>query len=112
MHAEVDEVNIGRRYVAFAINSSSCSVSLQIPGDPIVGLFYNASTISTSSTTTTTSVETTIPVTSVAPQTTIKQNISQQGGYTYTVLLIILIFILLVTYWHATVKKRRKWSNK
>lgn len=102
---------------AFTINATSCSISLQIPGDPIVGLFYNASTVSTSSTTpsttssnnTATSVETTIPVNSIAPQTTTKQNTSQQGSYTDIALLIIFICIIIAAYWwYATVKKRIK----
>ena len=76
----------------FTVNASACTVTFQVPADPVVGLFY-ANTTSTSNATSTTAPITT---TSQQPNTTATTAPTPQAQPNGTIIVVVIIVVIVI----------------
>jgi len=90
--------------IPFTLNSSTCSVSFNIPPDPVVGIFQNQQYVSTSISTTVTSSIASTASTIVQTQTTQ----ASSSNTMLAVIVIILIVIVVIFYFNWVFRKKQK----
>jgi hypothetical protein len=80
----------------YTLNRQYCSITFNVPVDPVVGVFQNTAYVSTTVSTLLTSVPTTISTTTVQPAIIVKSNAATNTNQWIIIVLVIVVIVILL----------------